>query len=760
MRSKTPLPAAALALACAALGACVATANMDARYEGYNFKLRPDRRPLEPEQLQANTFLETFGPYRFGPGDLVSPLVPDRGHPEHLPQSTCWWMAQAASGGGDAMRASWEGVMTIIGDEKVMDSFHDPEDDVLDIGLCRMNDPQTRVPPRGREAGDVFTDWDCSRWEDGVALTVSSQNNLPLCVQDTIWVDTTLEAYRTTATDPLRTCESIRAGFGVLDRRIGQGTDFFDGATNGRTDDAAEVTSCASFRTLIPPKPTRYRLVQSDNLFLWLEPALIPIASEQLGRLAESAGTNVWAWSTSVTPGIPSTDVRWGENFSASLTVVSVRLFDLGANGTRNYIDAQPRPQLCIEDRDLLAGCRWTCDASPGNELRYELTSGLCDNAQGVAEAPLVTPTYAKSTAENLRLQQPLRWSTTLARTQAPHFELTLASSFEPAALRAAPATDLGGARTGQYVRASFEVENMGSHPLRITAVAMDPAKGGNAPGDFTLQLPAEPLPEPLPLEITGKDKDESTFELGRDAESQSLLTLASDFAHYRLKRRTGNFSTRTGDHTVTNDRGILWRDAPNATSQFDSSRTPAARTSYRQRTLPFVIQPGTRFEVSVRARPGATGQRTGFARIAAESAIDPSQRLTIWSQVRATGMQGPLVSAAPSQLVVVAQGTGVARRRVVLIQNAGDTSVAVGAPRLTAVGGGPLPGDSQLVLDDPYGGAGTFASGDARDIAVEYLSDCSRNVVGGYRDEDAELRWTTPDGPIVVRIDTSASCP
>ncbi len=743
--------------------ACVPRAQLEIAYTGFNPRLRHDRQPLDNAQLELGSRLDSlrYGPYRTGAAELANPLTPAHTNAAHLPQSDCWWMGL----GGDSLRASWEATIEAIGDEDVLEDYHDPEDAKLDLGLCRFNDPETRAPVQAvDDDSGIFPDADCSRLGNGTAITAGGDNNFFRCTTDLAWLEPSLQALGTSSTDGLQRCAQLRAGIGGSPRRIARNTDFYDGLSGG-TAEQPSIESCGASRRLVPPAATRYQIEQTGGTVHTLEPMALPIPGALLGRPMQSPSPGVWAWATTRTadPG-GSGGARWEENFSPSLQVSKVRFFDLDAAGNRVYLDPPGRPPLCIEDPQAQGGCRWTCAAvtAPDGRLQYDLlATGLCIVGGGpISEVPRVTPTYTKSTAESVALDQPLRWSASFAHPGTPYLELQLITTFEPAALRAEPAlTDLGGARVGQYARASFIVDNVGAHPMRIVSVAMDPAHGGNAASNFVLQLPSLPLPVALPVEIVDQGTKERTLQLGDGAESQTTMTVYTDFAHVRVSRRGGGFSSRIGNHTVRDDRGLLLRDVANPAVVHDPLKTPASRTSYALRTLPFTIQPGEAFEVSARGRPGATGDRIGYAKIVGESVLDPAQRVTIWAALKVYGMQGPLISAAPGQLTIVVSGNAIARDRAVLIQNAGDTSGTLGAPTLTAIGGGPIAAGTQLRVNDPYGGGGTLASGDSRVIRVEYLSDCSRNVVGGYRDEDAELRWTTPDGPVAVRIDTAADC-
>ena len=387
---------------------CVSTSSLEYSYLGFNDRLRPDRLPLDQEQsaLEGHTDTLRFGPYRIFANQLATPLRPGSGPVEHLPQSDCWWMGQAPAGGGDSVRANWEGMIQITGDQRILDDFHDPDDGFLDIGLCRINDPQSRVPLRAKsDDSERFDDLDCARTGAATAGTVNRNRHLFRCTTDTAWLEARLYAYRTNSTDGLMRCENLSNGFATVDRRIRRSIDFFDGLSAGPDTDPI-VGSCVADRLLIPPTPTRYRVEQAPNTFAWLDPVLIPMRTASLGRVTRPEANNVWVWSTSRTndpSGGPG--VRWQENFSPSIAVSKVRFFELDSAGNRVYLSLANQPRLCIEDPQGQSGCRWQCSARTAADGRTEynlLAQGDCITLSGLGEIPRVTPTYANRRSSSI----------------------------------------------------------------------------------------------------------------------------------------------------------------------------------------------------------------------------------------------------------------------------------------------------------------------------------------------------------------------
>jgi hypothetical protein len=426
-------------------------------------------------------------------------------------------------------------------------------------------------------------------------------------------------------------------------------------------------------------------------------------------------------------------------------------------------VNASPRPTLCIEDRDTGSGCRWTCDANPNeNHLRYDLlTPRQCRNRQGQDEIPSVNPAAAPVNLAQIAQRLPLIWRVNRGGLPQPDLwvEFTLATTIAPAALTASPGfIDLGGARVGGAARGAFVVRNSGEHPMRITAVAMAPAGAGSPhSADFVPQLPFAPAPVPFPVEFVSTSK-ETVINVRPDAERETLHRLYQDSVVAVLAPRGQGFSETIDGHVVTEQDGLLTRDAINAHFNHDVARQPAARVTYAFRTLPFVVQPGESFEVSLRGRPSATGDRRAEVRISSQSVIDPARRADISVLAKVFGMQGPLLSALPGLVSVSVQGAGQARLNTLMVQNAGDVAGVLGRPLLSGLGGAALPANSPFSLEDPYASWSTLGVDEYREVRVHFLSACG--ATHGFRNDSAEVRWSTADGPIVVPVHGTTSCP
>jgi hypothetical protein len=612
---------------------------------------------------------------------------------------------------------------------------------------------------------------------EGTAVTLPTEGTWPTCTTDAGFLGTRLEAYGATLDDTYKRCDAVvRQTFTRRDRVIVRdsnppytATDFFNGVSAG-SGDQARVNTCAAAggHQLIPPAPTRYRLWMSDAVTQWLDPVLMPaVDGAALGRPMARAGGH-WSWSTPVMLGAGST--RWEENFSPSLRVRTVEVFEPTGPGPtgKRYVDVSPSPPpLCIEDPDVVSsGCRWTCDDASATDgrLLYDLLAPMkCRNQAGAFENPSLTPTAVPLNLGQMVQTAPLRWRLAAGALTQPDLwlDFTLATTLAEAALRASPAvTDLGGARVGDTARGAFVVRNVGQQPIRIATVAMaPPGPGSPHSADFQTQLPVAPQPVPLPVEVVSSTTKETTLRVSPDAERELLHRLYRDHVLVRLAPRGQGFSETIDGHVVREQDGLLTRDVLNARFNHDVRRQPAVRMTYALRTPPFTVQPGESFEVSLRGTPSARRERLAEVRVSGASVLDPARTVEVRVLAKLYGMQGPRLSVAPAVIAIPVDGAGQQIVRTVLVENAGDVAGVLSAPRLTGAGGAALPAGSPFRLEDPYGSWSTLGIGEYREVRVHFVSACGPSP--GTREDAAEVRWGTADGPIVVPVfGTTRSCP
>lgn len=747
------------------VGGCVRPDPITFKIDGYNERLRGDRAALDAAQLAVDPAALRFGPWPTRADALVRALTPARPEAASLVQSDCWFMARAPQGGGDAVRAEWEALATVTGDAP----FEDPEDGRLDLGLCRLDDPQTRTPLLHRERRtDAFSEIDCGA-ELGTVV-VPGTGNLFRCREDTAILGFRLTALRDTAPDPLGRCAAPGSARYAAPVPIAHGVDFWSGPHfEGRQ--GPEVGSCGAGNTLVPERATVYEIDSPlGGPRQRFEPALLPVArGARVARpLAPTPAGHAWATPVDTHASGAS---RWRENWSPSLRVATVRLvgFDppLAPDEVRPGVvpaplDRAPAPRLCIEDPGFGPGCRWTCDdplPSDGGLAWPLLSQGTCRNAAGQVEAPLVTPTYAIDRLAAGAPSAPLRWSLAGAGWTQPWLEFELETTLSSAALRAEPPVgDAGRLQVGRSGRAAFRVDNVGVQPIEVTAVDVVPGSAHAA--DFRVELPFAPVPLLLPIEI-GTAGGAPVVLPPPGAEELRTLSIFHGATHVRVSEAPGLAELRDGV-VVTRRAGLNLRDVEDARFAFKpkvpGAMQPVAMTTWALRRPPFVVRPGEAFDVSVLARPAALGARSARVRVRGRSVVDPARTVEIVFEATARGLSGPRLVPAPATLAVHAQAPGEWRERSLLLINDGDVAGAPGTPVIAAVGAVAPPQGPAFLLDLPEGGAGALAPGASRRVRITWRARCLSGATG-LAEERAELRWPTPDGTLAVPLRGATWC-
>ncbi|MFN9738314.1 MAG: hypothetical protein ACK59R_07130, partial [Pseudomonadota bacterium] len=386
------------------------------------------------------------------------------------------------------------------------------------------------------------------------------------------------------------------------------------------------------------------------------------------------------------------------------------------------------------------------------------LSQGTCRNAAGQVEAPLVTRTYAIDRLAAGAPSAPLRWSLAGSGWTQPWLEFELETTLSSAALRAEPpAGDAGRLQVGRSGRAAFRVDNVGVQPIEVTAVDVIP--GSAQAADFRVELPFAPVPLPLPIEVE-PGAGEAVVLPPPGAEEFPSLAIIRGAAHLRISERPDLALLRDGV-SIHRRAGLNLRDVVDvrfsAKPRQPGAVQPVATTTWALRRVPFVVQPGEAFDLSVLARPSAIGTRQVPVRVRGRSTIDPTRTVEIVVVASARGLAGPRLVMAPAQLYVSAPSPGVERTRSVLLINDGDVAGAPGAPVLTAVG--PVPAQGLAFrLDLPEGGAGALAPGVSRLARITFRSRCLPGATG-LAEERAELRWPTPDGTLAVPLRGATWC-
>lgn len=779
------------------LGGCSGPAAVRVETLSFNEKLRPDRAPLSLDQRAQSPEALPYGRWRTGPDELGALLRPEEPLAGALPQSDCWALANAA-GGRDAVLASWEvvgRVTPVDGDGKPLDDWFDPDDGVLDLGLCRLNDPVTRLPPVTR-SGDrsAVGPSDCGAISDAgiFNLQFTPGDNFPQCLSDAAIYAVKLDAERASTRDAFGRCGAETGALQGATQRIRAGVDFWrepDVYPLADPDDR-RVSACVREAPLIPPTTTRYRLdagavyggTGAAGLTRALTPVVQPYADQaRITRPLGTTGSGVsWATRVQQDPSPAKAGVRWEENYASSLRVSTLRVVraqaavPAAAQALIPVTEVRPnRPvRLCIEDADsplAPAGlaCRYTCSpASPvGAALQYALDDRYCRDFQGRAVTPALTPTYAVDSAAALlaagrrdSLRQPLRWHLDEPTLAGAWIEFTLAVHGGTAAMRSGlSVADAGSLRVGESRRVHVAIDNVGAQSLRVLRVEL--MAGSAHPQDFRVELPFDPKPVPLGVNL---DTRSGAVLLGRgeglsdparwfrqiDGPASSRASLPRDL------------SLTIGGVALRRSQQLLWRDVADFPPGWLQALDPQPETavlaqSWRPRPLPFVMSAREHFLVSVVATPRALGSREARLRILAEP-VSGGPPVEIQLPLRVRGLAGPLPAFLPERLVLSASREQAIARHV-LLTNDGDVATSLSTPLLTAPGGGSLgPLAARLRLGTPEGATGTLASGASRRARIEFLGSCS----GGPTRLLAELRWPTPHGVAILPIEAATVCP
>lgn len=727
--------------------ACVRPDGVELRSVGYNERLRPDREPLSPEQTFSDPQDLRYGYYSSGSGELVRALTPALNGPvHHLPQADCHWLAQSAHGGGDAMRAHWEAVVELAAGS----DYEDPGDSRLELGLCRVNDPETRRPLLARDRSDdtfreLYVD-DNTDPEHVFRATLRPGENLPRLLNDQFVLSESLTALRSTVTDLLNSCTNRLGSYADPRASIERGVDFFDGPTG-----EGKVSSCipAGGATLIAPEHTQY-LLQSTNggPAKPLEPVVMIARRNDTTARPLEPDTNAVRWLTPVQT--RGSGRRWTETFSPNIAVRSVRLLRLVADRIEYLGEA---PQLCIVDQDSVPGCRWTCaDSDPAPTVtRYDLGAGTsCRDRLGVPATPGVNPTFAIDTWRQAPLIRPLEWRFAFAPTGLVFVEFTLTHTLDGMALTAEPAgLDLGRVPPGERRPGHFSVTNFGAEPVRVTRAQIDPA-WRQAPS-YSLRLPHAPEPLPIGIEAYEVKPGVVDFSLPPSFEQYGLVAQFRGPAHWHLRPTVRPNTPILYDGMAIGARdGTLWRDRAEQRIVYRAPgkgvSAPVRATVWAERTLPFVVMPGERFELMIVAAPSTPGTHEARVEIAAESVLDPSQRQAIAVGATAYGSTGPLPWLGPAQRYWDARRAAAMPQNFLVVNN-GDSRLNVSSVGFTAENGGPLAAANNRFrvvagLAAPF----SINAGASEVLGIEYVPSCGAS---GEVEHRAALRVASAAGSL-----------
>jgi hypothetical protein len=777
-----------LLLCCIGHMGCFSPAQVSLDNLRLNERLRRDRQPLDTtNQLFADPALLRFGPYRPGLGDLANPLIPEDQMPtRNLVQSDCWWLGRANGNAlsNDAVRLHWEAVADLGGD--VPQLFALPEDRAFDIGACRFDDPEERIPLRGKDSKiDQYEEHTCSdilSLQQG--LSASSEAALPDCTDDANLYLLQLDAYNPIL-DSFQTCPTqfeANPSRRIKVESTNTNTDAFSGSVltvdqgGGNFDHKVSACSTPEGYRVNPPQPTRYRIAGLSTPG-WIEPVLM-LADDQ-ATLARPMTVGASAsWNTPVTMRAGA-GVRWQENFASRIKVQKVRLFDASGGATGVDIGLEPAPLLCITDPEGAgSACRWYCkdSAVADGKLMYVLDSaGGCFrdplDPQNTAEIPSVTPTYAIDTLTAAALgsiDMPLTWGASLNGIAAPMIEFSVNVPSRPGDLMAQKAAlDFGRMPPRSSSRGDVTVVNVGTSAVKVLSVAME--SSGNF-ADFAPELPYAADPVPVPINVDMSNSRKVSIVPLSSMEGQQLFLSESHSAHVRYTPTdTEGLRINQNGVSLRMQKGVLFRDNVRPRYVYRSPTPnvlqPIARSNYARRSLPFIVAPGAAFDVSVLATPSTGNRRDGRVQIRFEDALAPGQIRSIFVAVTAFGLWGPDPNVYPASRHFIAHSAGLTSSQGILIVNDGDLPFDLKSWRLTGIAGSSIPPNSlPFVITTPYGLPQTIASGNSTVIDVQYVAGCD-SFSGGSIGRLGELRFTVAEGtrtrefPVTVK-GVSSWCP
>ncbi len=763
----------------------------------YQDQFRLDRQPLS--QVQRNA--PVGGPYhndRDQPALPLSPALP-ADLIGHLMQSDCLWSAyDPVEQLGDSMRLNWEGVLTML--------FFFPEQEVIgpvELAMCRLNDPvsggEVLVRAQGLQAGSGFA----ALHEDGTIsvseraeslggahlIFFSKPGEVRFSGEARDFLHSsgaflTAMAPALGAEDPFGVCTLGPTSVDMqgltatpLDRPVVlapgvQGLDCLG-------TELGSLVLCADNCRWRPQHDSALVLSGATNIQQVTDKAIAPhlkvvSGSRSIRRRMQAQG-DLHSWSTpELGPAGPGR--RWRENFLPTVLATEARLVALDAAG-------QPLPVpttasvLCLRDDPGQASCRLRCEAEPGAPGAFNLLDRCFNPRVQSYELRSMTPTYDVEALEAGLVERPLHWSVDLSSAPLPtgaalYIEFTLLNIGQTrAGLMAEPAgMNFGPLRIAQLRHAQAEFSNVGGVPIMIEQVSLDP--NGNGAGEYQLELlgPARALP--LPIDIVA---DGSKLRLAPDLENEllgdiSISQIGSPDAGQDLLLRRDPQPTQPRIYAYAQDferlgpqllHGVGAESFEAAALRDHQTRFPASlveagqiagrpllRGSRARWTPPFLLQPGERFVVDVRAMPAAYGRRDASVVARARTLALPSEWLQATVQVSAFGTHGGDLSVLPVARLFVpdAQDASSLRRRVLLLNN-GDAVAERGQIRID--------GDfaDRYALHPATPASAVISAGDQEVLEIEYRPRRCHEPELAWRiglPHEAELQVPVLDGVVL----------
>lgn len=714
---------------------------------------RLDRKALSDEQRAADVTVGTFRDGSNADGDrstLVSEIVqsnlPGRAV-NNLPLSDCYWLATDAQGNvGDRVRLSWNTQLeTVHSDDRSSDH----------IGLCALRDVDTGVPIHATSSGLE---------PEGFALYH------PLPEEGTEHpafdgLGALLTAHPATEIGPDSRCPGDRELHFTGEEQHVAGDPSF--ACLNRS--GCEVTVCGRGCGFLPSVDQSLRLsmafelddgeVMIDEVVVthsggteivprWMKPNLMVVRDERrlvrpMAPLSGQPGR--FSWATPVF-GNAESGTRWHENFSSNVLVSTARVLFRLPSGSEVGLSGIDGNRILI--RSPVATFECTGEPSANGTL-FDLASGC--RLDGNATALVTTPTYAVQELSEIYgnpLTEPLRWEVAfqedpLAQGGEVLLELNVRAEFGGAFLKLDLASrDFGRRQIGTLVEAGTSATNVGGKTLRVTSVWLD----GNAAADFTVALPSDPRPVPVPIDVRWTESGEYVLEAGADWYDVPLMELVEDepqgLTLLRASPVDGGSFQLYGDG-ADGSGSVLYAHDPAADfaawQPADDEDRPVSRTVWNLRALPFDLSPGESFPIHLRGRPSQLGSLDLTLNVEAFDVTSPSVKVHIASVFQIESIPGPIPGLLPERMTILPDRP----RQTFLVMNHGALPLVRGFYEIV----GPDAARFQVASQHPL--TYTVEAGLEEWFQVEYTPFCSYP----YPSHFAELRVVTDAGDLTLDL-------
>jgi hypothetical protein len=762
-------------LALAASWGCVRAEEEELRYKGarFNDRISADLQGLTPAEENTDLCYGVFsdgsadpdGPNSPRTGSLVSEIFPvtaaDSMGPGKLVQAPTLFVGRSR-GNGDEIRISWEVVTSLDPQEgtRLKDLVHP---DYPEVGLCSLSGPVSRLMFEDHSPGATMRQMPpyCLTSGDGSFAGTFNEdplqnknipNNCRFLVSDVVRV----EAFHPAGANPdglppaVNAMSSLRCG---TDRFIDGGAEQVQ--LYGCTANNGLFPACGLPCGFSPTQDASYRVrvdmanpVSLPAVERWLNPNVMVVdGTRTIARPMTQAGsTATYSWQTEVLrPGGMEGPFRWAENFTRTIRIDTIQIISRDRNGGTEKTETP-------DQRRLTALVPIAGQASPsvlqctgrdtGTGLVFDMAT--CSTSSDVPGGfTSLTPTYnVANLAAAVVEQRPIEW-----RVSLPGFDTSrnafirfgLRAQTMGAALRVSPAHNFGKVPDTDFRQGTIQLENIGGETITVHDLGL--VAGLWQPQDFSVFAIGDPVPVPLPFEA-------------RTGAAGTTLTLADlrDTPMVTTQQGVSSVTIRLGDPAVppgtpqtgtlygqpaTLRGGVLTRtSASSVFTPTTSDPRPFAVPGYLEKRPPFTLRPGEKLKVAVEVRPTAHGLRRASLRISGVPASNPSQTITVQSQLQVEVVSGPLLQFAPNGIYIHRQINGAQpTHKTAVLFNAGHVDLNLTSISISGSGA------SRFVATTNRGTMGPFIlpPGDYVDVRVEYLPQCDGTYGNGSSALDHE---------------------